>query len=62
MPKVISDHTKTSIVNFARQNTQTETAKRFNVSRMLVNSLINNRPLKRTRERQNKYRCPITGF
>lgn len=62
MPKIVTPEIKNKIIRFARHTTQTNVAEIFGVSRMMVNSLVNNRPIKRTRERKHQFKCPITGF
>lgn len=62
MPKVVDIETKKKIRRFARNTTQTQVAEMFGVSRMFVNSLVKNRPIKRTREQKYQNRCIITGF
>ena len=62
MPKLISDKIRAEIKDYvATTNNQHQAAKKFNCSFMFVNSLVNNRPIKRTRTVSNS-RCPITGF
>ena len=60
MPKVVTQKTRMEIIEFAKSNPQTITAKEFNVSRMFVNALFNGRKIKRTHGR--RYKCPITGY
>ena len=60
MPELIPEKTRLEIIEFAKDMPQTKVSKYFNVSRMFVNALINNRPIKRTRPL--KHKCPITGF
>jgi transcriptional regulator with XRE-family HTH domain len=58
MPKVLQPEIKQAIK--ASPLSQSETARQLGVSRMYVNAIINNRPIKRTHPKQN--RCPITGY
>ena len=60
MPKLIPEKTRMEIIKLAQDMPQTKVSKHFNVSRMFVNALINNRPIKRTRPLKNE--CPITGY
>jgi len=60
MPKLIPNKTRAEIIKFAKNNSQPDTAKYFGVSRMFVNALVNNRPIKRSQVK--KHKCPITGY
>lgn len=64
MPKVISPEIKEKILHLSKNNylRQGEIAKMCGVSRMLVNSIVNKRPLKRTRPMSKGSVCPITGY
>jgi len=59
MPKLISKEIKRLIINAAKEQSQTRVAEIFNVSRVYVNRIVNNKPLTRTRPSKNI--CPITG-
>lgn len=60
MPKIIDKRTRAEIIEFSKNTSQSEAARTFNVSRMFVNAISNNRPIVRSRPYKNK--CPITGF
>lgn len=62
MPKVISKEIRSQIIDFAKLSSQSEAARQFKVSRQFVHCIVHNKPIKRTRYKENKYKCPITGF
>jgi len=61
MPKLVDKKTRLEIIEFAKGRKQGEVAKQFNVSRMYVNAVVNNRPILRNNGR-SKTRCMRTGF
>lgn len=61
MPKKIDKTVRAEIIQFAKQTSQSEAARVYNVSRMFVNAYLNKRPIKRGSD-YPKNRCPITGF
>jgi len=62
MPKLITKSLRLEIIEYAKRTSQSEAARRYNVSRMYVNAVVNKRKIKNGRDSKQFVGCPITGW
>lgn len=62
MPKLITKSLRTEIIEYAKSTNQSEAARKYKVSRMYVNAIVNKRPIKNSRDCKLFNHCPITGY
>jgi hypothetical protein len=59
MPKVVPKEVQKEIKEFCKTNTRVDAANKFNLSRVYIINLVNNKKVVR---HKTQSRCPITGF